>query len=93
MAWGIVGLYFNGHLKHRYRPWWMKYNYILSAGLDAALAVGNFLIFFCLAYPGIELKVVRERHRGANRRWAGCAVANGGARTNLWAAELELRRE
>ncbi|KEY78186.1 small oligopeptide transporter OPT [Aspergillus fumigatus] len=56
MAWGIVGLYFNGHLKHRYRPWWMKYNYILSAGLDAALAVGNFLIFFCLAYPGIELK-------------------------------------
>ncbi|PKX92239.1 small oligopeptide transporter, OPT family [Aspergillus novofumigatus IBT 16806] len=56
MAWGIVGLYFNGHLKRGYRRWWMKYNYILSAGLDAALAVGNFLIFFCLAYPGVQLK-------------------------------------
>ena len=55
MIWGLIGLFFNGCVKHKYRAWWMKYNYILSAGLDAALAVGSFLIFFCLAYPGVRL--------------------------------------
>lgn len=33
----------------------MKYNYLLSAALDAALAVATFLIFFCLSYPGATL--------------------------------------
>lgn len=56
MAWGVVGLLFNGHLKRRYRAWWMRYNYILSAGLDAALAIGSFLIFFCLVYPGVRVE-------------------------------------
>ncbi|OJJ51693.1 hypothetical protein ASPZODRAFT_138766 [Penicilliopsis zonata CBS 506.65] len=55
IAWGVVGLFFNGYLKQRYRAWWMKYNYLLSAGLEAALAVGTFLIFFCLSYPAVEL--------------------------------------
>lgn len=34
----------------------MRYNYILSAGLDAALAIGSFLIFFCLVYPGVKVE-------------------------------------
>lgn len=34
----------------------MRYNYILSAGLDAALAIGSFLIFFCLVYPGVRVE-------------------------------------
>ena len=34
----------------------MRYNYILSAGLDAALAIGSFMIFFCLVYPGVRLE-------------------------------------
>lgn len=34
----------------------MQYNYILSAGLDAALAIGSFLIFFCLVYPGVSVE-------------------------------------
>lgn len=34
----------------------MRYNYILSAGLDAALAIGSFLIFFCLVYPGVNVE-------------------------------------
>lgn len=33
----------------------MRYNYILSAGLDTALAIGSFLIFFCLVYPGVKV--------------------------------------
>ncbi|XHF97797.1 hypothetical protein AWENTII_001375 [Aspergillus wentii] len=55
MAWGLVGLFFNGYLQRKYRAWWMKYNYILSAALDAGLAVGTFFIFFCLSYPGVNL--------------------------------------
>lgn len=55
MAWGVVGLVFNGYVKRRFRGWWMRYNYILSAGLDAGLAIGTFLIFFCLVYPGVHV--------------------------------------
>ncbi|KAJ9254886.1 hypothetical protein DTO207G8_3416 [Paecilomyces variotii] len=55
MTWGIIGIFFNFYLKRKYHPWWSKYNYILSAGLDAALAVGTFFIFFCLSYPGVTL--------------------------------------
>ena len=56
MAWGVVGLVFNGYIKRKYNAWWMRYNYILSAGLDAALAIGSFMIFFCLVYPGVRLE-------------------------------------
>jgi len=56
MAWGLVGLLFNGYIKRKYYAWWMRYNYILSAGLDAALAIGSFLIFFCLIYPGVNVE-------------------------------------
>ena len=31
--------------------WWSRYNYILSAALDAGVAVGAIVIFFCLQYP------------------------------------------
>lgn len=56
MAWGLVGLLFNGYIKRTYNAWWMRYNYILSAGLDAALAIGSFLIFFCLVYPRVRVE-------------------------------------
>lgn len=55
ITWGVVGVVFNGWIKRRWRGWWMRYNYILSAGLDTALAIGSFLIFFCLVYPGVKV--------------------------------------
>lgn len=42
-------------IKRRYRAWWSKYNYLLSAALDSALAITTFLVFFCLTYPGVAL--------------------------------------
>jgi hypothetical protein len=56
MPWAIVGLFFNWYLKRRAQGWWLKYNYILSAGLDAGLAVTTLLIFLCLYYPGVTLE-------------------------------------
>ncbi|CAG9952567.1 unnamed protein product [Clonostachys rosea f. rosea IK726] len=55
ISWGIVGLTFNMWIKRRYRAWWSKYNYLLSAALDSGLAITTFLVFFCLTYPGVTL--------------------------------------
>ncbi|KAI0011908.1 OPT superfamily oligopeptide transporter [Xylariaceae sp. FL0662B] len=55
ISWGIVGLVFNMAIKRRYHDWWAKYNYLLSAALDSALAITTFLVFFCLTYPGVTL--------------------------------------
>ncbi|KAH7166496.1 OPT oligopeptide transporter protein-domain-containing protein [Dactylonectria macrodidyma] len=55
ISWGLVGLAFNMFIKRRYRAWWSKYNYLLSAALDTGLAITTFLVFFCLTYPGVTL--------------------------------------
>lgn len=54
-AWAIVGIIFQWYLKTRAHGWWSKYNFLLSAALDGGLAFANFLMFFCLKYPGVEL--------------------------------------
>ncbi|CAM1504915.1 Fc.00g025060.m01.CDS01 [Cosmosporella sp. VM-42] len=46
MTWGAIGLTFNFFIKRRYRNWWSKYNYLLSASLDSGLAITTFLVFF-----------------------------------------------
>ncbi|EON96067.1 putative small oligopeptide opt family protein [Phaeoacremonium minimum UCRPA7] len=55
ISWALVGLVFNWTIKRRFRDWWTKYNYLLSAALDSGLAITTFLVFFCLTYPGVEL--------------------------------------
>lgn len=55
MAWGAIGLLFGFYIKRKYSSWWVKYNYLLSAALDAGLAIATFMIFFCLTYPGATL--------------------------------------
>jgi hypothetical protein len=54
IPWAIIGLVFNYWIRKIYRPWWSKYNYLLSAALDAGLAITTFFIFFCLYYPGVN---------------------------------------
>ncbi|RKP09886.1 oligopeptide transporter 4 [Thamnocephalis sphaerospora] len=54
-SWFFVGFIFQFFI-YRYRQkWWARYNYILSAGLDAGVAISSFLIFFALSNNGIEL--------------------------------------
>ncbi|KAG6817630.1 hypothetical protein H0H87_006258 [Tephrocybe sp. NHM501043] len=50
-SWALVGFIFN-FLVRRYRfRWWMRYNYILSAALDAGVVIAMIVIFFAITYP------------------------------------------
>ncbi|PFH50769.1 hypothetical protein AMATHDRAFT_3624 [Amanita thiersii Skay4041] len=57
ISWALTGFIFNYLIRRYHFRWWMRYNYILSAALDAGVALGAILVFFCLLYPrgGIEL--------------------------------------
>ncbi|EEP76496.1 OPT family small oligopeptide transporter [Uncinocarpus reesii 1704] len=44
LAWGIVGVVFQKHIRYRFTGWWMRYNYITSAALDTGLAISTIVI-------------------------------------------------
>ncbi|KAL0353333.1 UNVERIFIED_CONTAM: Oligopeptide transporter 5 [Sesamum angustifolium] len=48
VCWFSVGLFFNLYVYRRYKGWWARHNYILSAGLDAGVAFMATLCFFTL---------------------------------------------
>lgn len=49
-SWLIIG-FISGFVAYRYkREWWKRYNYVLSAGLEAGAAFMAVLIFFALQY-------------------------------------------
>ncbi|KAJ9672449.1 hypothetical protein PVL29_025887 [Vitis rotundifolia] len=48
VMWGVVGLFFNFYVYNRYKQWWAKHTYILSAALDAGVAFMGIIIFFAL---------------------------------------------
>lgn len=48
ICWGIVGVFFNWYVYKRYKGWWARYNYLLSAALDAGVAFMGVLIYFAL---------------------------------------------
>ncbi|RXW20483.1 hypothetical protein EST38_g5346 [Candolleomyces aberdarensis] len=51
VPWAIVGFIFQYVIRRRHFSWWTKYNYVLSAALDAGVALAVVIIFFCLQYP------------------------------------------
>lgn len=51
VPWAIIGFLFQYVVRRRHFPFWAKYNYVLSAALDAGTAVSTILIYFCLQYP------------------------------------------
>lgn len=54
-SFAAAGYIFNSLIRRKFRPWWNKYNYILSAGLDSGVAIATVLIFLCVTYPGGKL--------------------------------------
>ncbi|KAF7340037.1 OPT oligopeptide transporter [Mycena venus] len=50
-AWALTGFIFNYVVRRRHFRWWMRYNYILSAALDAGVAFALIVIFFAVQYP------------------------------------------
>ncbi|XP_059446916.1 oligopeptide transporter 4-like [Corylus avellana] len=54
-AWIIVGTFFNFYIFRYRKQWWQRYNYVLSAALDAGVAFMGVLLYFSL---GLENKNV-----------------------------------
>ncbi|KAG5254721.1 oligopeptide transporter OPT family protein [Salix suchowensis] len=47
-SWGFVGFVFNFIIYRRYKGWWAKHTYILSAALDAGVAFLGVILYFAL---------------------------------------------
>ncbi|GMH03050.1 hypothetical protein Nepgr_004889 [Nepenthes gracilis] len=54
-AWIIVGTFFNFFIFRHKKQWWQRYNYILSAALDAGVAFMAVLLYFVLGMQNISL--------------------------------------
>jgi OPT family small oligopeptide transporter len=54
LSWGLVGFVFNKLIRNRKRGWWLQYNYVTSAALDAGLAISTIIIFFALLLPQVS---------------------------------------
>ncbi|CAL1352075.1 unnamed protein product [Linum trigynum] len=55
-SWLITGMFFNYFVFKYHKRWWQKYNYVLSAALDAGTAFMGVLLFFALQNSGHNLK-------------------------------------
>jgi len=51
IPWTMVGFVFQYLIRRRRFTFWAKYNYVLSAALDAGTAISVVLVYFCLQYP------------------------------------------
>ncbi|KAF8267140.1 OPT oligopeptide transporter [Lactarius quietus] len=51
VPWVLICFLFNYVIRRRHFHWWTKYNYVLSAALEASYAVGVVFIFFTLQFP------------------------------------------
>lgn len=47
-SWFVVGFIFNYIIFRHRKAWWQRYNYVLSAALDAGLAFMGVLVYFIL---------------------------------------------
>ncbi|XP_019415635.1 PREDICTED: oligopeptide transporter 1-like [Lupinus angustifolius] len=48
IMWGIVGIFFNFYVYRKFKAWWARHTYILSAALDAGIAFTGVLLYFAL---------------------------------------------
>lgn len=72
-SWAVVGFIFNFWIRRYRLRWWMRYNYILSAALDAGVAISMVVIFFTVQLPrgGVVL------NWWGNNFWTTTADAQG----------------
>ncbi|KAF6153816.1 hypothetical protein GIB67_001049 [Kingdonia uniflora] len=54
LCWGTVGIFFNFFVYRRYKGWWARHNYVLSAGLDAGVAFSAILVYMTLQIKDIN---------------------------------------
>lgn len=60
LSYNTVGLYFSiafmYYIKNRFLPWWSKYNYVLSGGLDSGVAIAAVIVFFAVQYHAVDIE-------------------------------------
>ncbi|KFK27168.1 hypothetical protein AALP_AA8G344300 [Arabis alpina] len=76
-SWSIVGVIFNYYIFRRFKSWWARHNYILSAALDAGTAIMGVLIFFALQNNDISLPDWWGLENTDHCPLARCATAKG----------------
>ncbi|KAL6651309.1 hypothetical protein ACP70R_010234 [Stipagrostis hirtigluma subsp. patula] len=54
-AWCFVGTVFNFFVFRYRKGWWQRYNYVLSAAMDAGVAIMGVVIYFALGMGGHQL--------------------------------------
>ncbi|KAK8602744.1 hypothetical protein V6N13_084947 [Hibiscus sabdariffa] len=54
ICWGAVGLFFNWYVYNKYKRWWAKHTYVLSAALDAGVAFMAVVLYFTLQSNNIS---------------------------------------
>ncbi|XP_020680930.1 oligopeptide transporter 1 isoform X1 [Dendrobium catenatum] len=54
IMWGTVGIFFNYYIYKRYKEWWARHTYVMSAALDAGVAFMGIFIFFALQFNNIS---------------------------------------
>ncbi|XP_024157372.1 oligopeptide transporter 1 [Rosa chinensis] len=48
ITYGAVAIFFNFYVYRKFKGWWARHNYILSAALDAGVAFAGVLLYFAL---------------------------------------------
>ncbi|KAL5735613.1 hypothetical protein ACOSQ2_030401 [Xanthoceras sorbifolium] len=48
LSWGAVGIFFNYYVFKRFKGWWARHTYIMSAALDAGVAFMGVFLYFSL---------------------------------------------
>ncbi|KAK6150867.1 hypothetical protein DH2020_015799 [Rehmannia glutinosa] len=54
-SWILVGTIFNWFVFRYRKRWWQRYNYVLSAALDAGLAFMGVVLYFCLGIENVGI--------------------------------------
>ncbi|KAL0361315.1 UNVERIFIED_CONTAM: Oligopeptide transporter 4 [Sesamum radiatum] len=74
-SWILVGTIFNLFVFRYRKRWWQRYNYVLSAALDAGLAFMGVALYFCLGVENVSVS-----WWGSNGEYcdlASCPTAKG----------------
>lgn len=74
-CWIVMGVIFNYFIFNYHKNWWKKYNYVLSAALDAGLAFMGVLLYFSLTMKGKS--ITWWGTDGEHCPLAKCPTANG----------------
>ncbi|KAH7329539.1 OPT oligopeptide transporter protein-domain-containing protein [Stachybotrys elegans] len=74
----MLAVFFNGIIKKRYRAWWERYAYVLTAAFGAGIGVAGVVMFF-----GLQM-------RNTRLHWWGNVISKQGVDQGGWIGENGL---